>query len=208
MRFWPQTPRTLLARLADLSAGEDEAEWARFTELYDPAVRRFVQLRSPDMPEADVDDLVQDVFLRLVPVLRQGLFDPRRAKFSTYLSAVVTRLLIDRARRAAVRGEGRNLELDAQSEGDPGYFELESSAPDAATLADLNWRMARHQAAVAHVFAKSAIGEQARRIWLMSEADGLSAKEIGAKLGLAANSVRAIRSRVAKMVAAVEAQFD
>ena len=42
----------------------------------------------------------------------------------------------------------------------------------------------------------------------MSTADGLPAKEIARRLGLAENVVRAIRSRVAKMIAAVESQYD
>ena len=42
----------------------------------------------------------------------------------------------------------------------------------------------------------------------MATADGLSPKGIAQQLGLKENVVRAIRSRVAKMIEAVERQFE
>ena len=58
------------------------------------------------------------------------------------------------------------------------------------------------------MFAHSALSEQSRRIYIMSTDEGLSTKEIAQRLGLKENAVRTIRSRVAKMIAAVARQFD
>ena len=69
--LWPQTPRSLLTRIASLPAGEDEAEWAKFVELYGPAIDKFVRLRDPGIPDADVEDMVQDTLAKLVPLLRK-----------------------------------------------------------------------------------------------------------------------------------------
>lgn len=198
--LWPQTPKSLLMRIADLADGEDEAEWARFVELYGPAIGKFVRLLDSDIPDADVDDMVQETLVKLVTLLRGKAFDPQRAKFSTWLGAIIRRQMVDRMRRRQARKMDSQVPLDA---------EIPSSADsDPAAKLDVVWRLARHQAAVRHVFTKSALSLQNQRIYLMATADGLSPKEIAQQLGLKENVVRAIRSRVAKMIEAVERQFE
>lgn len=202
MGLFPETPKSVIKRIADLRDGVDESAWERFAELYRPAIREFIRISSPALQEADVEDVTQDVFARLVAVFHQGTYDPSKGKFRTYLSTIVRRILIDRARRQEVRfAPGRALPLEAASG-------TAAETPDAAVLADLNWRIARHQAAVAHVFAKSALGEQARRIYVMSKTEGLSAAEIAERIGNKPNAVRAILSRVERMIAAVEGEYD
>ena len=198
--LWPQTPKSLLMRIADLAAGEDEAEWARFVELYSPAIGRFIRLLDPDMPDADVDDMVQETLVKLVALLRGKAFDPQRAKFSTWLGAIIRRQMVDRMRRRQARKEDSQVPLDT---------EIPSSADsDPAAKLDIAWRLACHQTAVRHVFTKSALSLQNQRIYLMATADGLSPREIAQQLGIKENVVRAIRSRVAKMIEAVERQFE
>lgn len=203
MGLFPETPTTVLQRISDLKNGTDESAWERFSELYRPAIREYVRITSPVLPESDMDDVVQDVFARLVTVFRQQAFKHAKGRFHAYLSAIVRRILIDRARRLAIRFDPSKA---VSIEDDDGL--VVSETPSAAVLADLNWRIARHQAAVAHVFAKSALGEQARRIYVMSQTEGLTAAEIGRRLGLKANAVRAIRSRVAKMISAIEGEYE
>lgn len=198
--LWPQTPKSLLTRIADLADGEDEAEWARFVELYSPAIGRFIRLLDPDMPDADADDMVQDTLVKLVSLLRGKVFDPQRAKFSTWLGAIVRRQIVDRMRRRQARKLDSHVPLD---------IEIPSAADsDPAAKLDIAWRLARHQTAVRHVFTKSALSLQNQRIYLMATADGLSPREIAQQLGIKENVVRAIRSRVAKMIEAVERQFE
>ena len=199
MAIFPQTPRTLIRSLGELDAATDEARWARFVELYEPAIREFMRLQDPDIPAADRDDLVQEAFTRLVPALRNRVFDPRKGKFRTFLSVIVRRLMIDRYRALSARTGAVPLD-DA--------VEPAAETPAAAALVDMKWRLARHHAAVEHVFAKSALSEQSRKVYLMSEVDGLAMKDIAAKLGLAPNAVRRIASRVRKMIAAVEAEYE
>ena len=200
MTVFPQTPRTLIRRLGDLEAANDEALWARFVELYEPAVREFIRLQDPDLPAADRDDLVQETFARLVPALRNRVFDPRKGKFRTFLSVIVKRLMIDRLRALTARRTSGAVPLED--------VEPVAETPAAAELVDMKWRLARHHAAVEHVFAKSALSEQSRRVYLMSEVEGRAMKDIAAKLGLAPNAVRRIASRVRKMISAVEAEYE
>lgn len=200
MAVFPQTPQTLVRRLGDLEAANDEALWARFVELYEPAIREFVRLQDPDMPSADRDDLVQEAFARLVPALRNRVFDPKKGRFRTYLAVTVRRLMIDRLRALTARRTAGAVPLED--------VEPVAETPAAAMLVDMKWRLARHHAAVEHVFAKSALSEQSRKVYLMSEVDGLAMKDIAAKMGLAPNAVRRIASRVRKMIAAVEAEYE
>ena len=200
MAVFPTTPRTLIRSLGELDAATDEARWARFVELYEPAIREFIRLQDPDVPAADRDDLVQETFARLVPALRNRVFDPKKGRFRNFLATVVRRLMIDRLRAQSARWTDGTVPL--------ADVEPAAETPVAAELVDMKWRLARHHAAVEHVFAKSALSEQSRRVYLMSEVEGLAMKDIAAKLGLAPNAVRRIASRVRKMIAAVEGEYE
>ena len=76
----PDTPKTLLRKIAEYANGDDAAEWARFVELYTPVIRQFVSLRE-DVGAADADDIVQEIFVRLVGVLRAGTYRPEKGRF-------------------------------------------------------------------------------------------------------------------------------
>ena len=59
-KVFPDTPRTLIRRIPELSAGKDDGAWERFVDIYEPALRHFVALAAPAIPSADADDIVQD----------------------------------------------------------------------------------------------------------------------------------------------------
>ena len=59
----PDTPQTLLRKIAEYTNGDDSAEWARFVELYTPVIRAFIVARG-DVAPSDVDDVVQEIFVR------------------------------------------------------------------------------------------------------------------------------------------------
>ena len=61
----PDTPQTLLRKIAEYAKGDDAAEWSRFVELYTPVIRAFICARE-DIGEADADDAVQEIIVRLV----------------------------------------------------------------------------------------------------------------------------------------------
>ena len=200
MAIFPQTPRTLIRSLGELAAETDEARWARFVELYEPAIREFLRLQDPDMPTADRDDLVQETFVRIVPAIRNRVFDPAKGRFRNFLSTVVRRLMIDRLRKLSAR------HVDAAVPAEDA--ELKAETPTAAALLDMKWRLARHHAAIEHVFARSALSAQSREVYMMSEVEGLADREISARTGLACNAIRRIRSRVRKMIAAIESEYE
>ena len=89
MANFPDTPVSLLVRLASDRTGiRDEAGWTRLFELYAPAIRAFAEERGS---EDESEDVVQEIFMRLVEVLRDGRVKVGgdAGKFRRYLATLV-----------------------------------------------------------------------------------------------------------------------
>src|SRR5437588_12372374 len=78
-----ETPATLLQRLR---RGGDAAAWERFVRLFTPILDRWACRLG--LPEADADDLVQDVFVTLLRRLPEFDYDPSRS-FRAWLWTVL-----------------------------------------------------------------------------------------------------------------------
>ena len=195
----PDTPQTLLRKIADYANGDDAAEWAKFAELYEPVIRIYIA-QSGDASAADADDIVQDIFIRLVDVLRNGEYKREKGRFRNYLASMVRRLLIDRHRRAVYRGAG--LEADV----DDGL--LESSDPDPAAIVDMRLRLARHLAAVDHVLSRTMLEKRTVAAYREYALEGQSADEVAARHGMTVNNLRQLKHRIDRMISAVEASFE
>ena len=194
----PDTPKTLLRKIAEYANGDDAAEWARFVELYAPVIRQFMSMRE-DIGAADADDMVQEIFVRLVDVLRAGTYQPEKGRFRAYLGTMVRRLLIDRHRRALARGAGREIPADD--------VELLTEAPDAAEYVDQRLNEARHAAAVEHVLARTMLDARTVAAYRAYALDGEPPDAVAARLGITLNALRQIKYRVSRMIAAVEAAY-
>ena len=78
--MFPETPQTLLKKIADLAQGDDAAIWLEFVELYTPPLRHFICSVNQSLSAADVEDAVQEVFVRLTEVLREGGIDRTKCR--------------------------------------------------------------------------------------------------------------------------------
>ena len=101
----PITPKSLLRKLADPDA--PNGEWARFLDLYAPIVRAWLSYHR--LPDDELDDAAQEVYIRLVRHLPASPYDASRAHFRTYLGRVVRSVAIDRLRRLRAERERRPL---------------------------------------------------------------------------------------------------
>ena len=196
---FPRTPKSLLRKISELAAGKDDSAWARFVEIYAPALRNFVLMTSPAISDADAADVVQETFVRLVDVLREGEYDPARARFRTYLATIMRRLVIDLYRRRAVRREER---LTAENSAG-----LRGQTPDPAALIDAKWRLSCRKAAEESVLEHSALAPKSKELWRMVSERGMSVKDAAKALGIPANTASKTKRRVEAMIAAVEAEF-
>ena len=196
---YPETSATLLRTLREARSGVDDVAWARFVDMYGPVVHHLVRLLSPGISDADTDDAVQDVFVKLVNILRSGAYDSAKGKFRTYLSTLVRRLLIDRYREAAARRRDRQVEIEVAEkiavEDDPGAW------------MDAKWRIACRMAAERRVMEESALAEQSREVWRLLSVEGLSVKDAARRLGIPSNTVSKTKRRIEARIAAVLALY-
>ncbi len=197
---YPETSATLLRTLREARSGVDDVAWARFVDMYGPVVHHLVRLLSPGISDADTDDAVQDVFVKLVNIRRSGAYGSAKGEFRTYLSALVRRLLIDRYREAAARRRDRQVEIEAAAgiavEDDPGAW------------MDAKWRIACRMAAERRVMEESALAEQSREVWRLLSVEGLSVKDAARRLGIPSNTVSKTKRRIETRIAAVLALYE
>jgi RNA polymerase sigma-70 factor (ECF subfamily) len=71
-----ETRRSRLRRVRNRA---DQASWQEFVALYTPLLERYVRLGG--LSGADVDDAVQQVFVRLLDQLPGFELDPGRGRF-------------------------------------------------------------------------------------------------------------------------------
>ena len=194
----PDTPQTLLRKIADYANGDDAAEWASFVELYEPVIRIYIA-QTGNMNAADADDAVQDIFVKLVGVLRNREYNPGKGRFRHYLAAMVRRLLIDRHRRAVYRGAGREIDIDSDL--------LESNAPTPADIVDMRLKLARHQAAVEHVLSRTMLEKRTVAAYREYAIEEQPATDVAARHGMTVNNLRQLKYRLDRMIAAVESSI-
>lgn len=203
MANFPDTPVSLLVRIASEKTGVcDEAAWTRLFELYAPVIRAFAEERGIGGGEGD--DVVQEIFLKLVEVLGDGRLKigGDAGKFRRYLSTLIRNELVSRWRRRQARCEGATLSMD-----DP-ESNVEPTVDSAtAIIIDAKWRLARRKAAVEWTLTRTALSAQSKAVYRAYAIEGRPIGEVAAAFGISRNSVSQIKTRVERMVAAVEAEI-
>ena len=193
MSMFPNTPTALLTRIAADATGEDEAVWTELVELYQPAMRGF--LLKHGAQESDVDDLVQNVFVKLVGILREGKYDKCRGRFRAYLSTLLIHELIGSVRKAQARMEHRRMPVEEDSA---------VVEPEVLVAVEREWLSECHETAVRHILENTALAETSKEVFRELERTDDTCEAVARRLGLAASSVRQIKSRISRMVQALE----
>ena len=197
MSLFPPTSLTLLHKLAVEVTGGNEAAWVRFFDLYTPAIRRFVEWNDH---VHDPDDVVQEVYLKLVEIIRAGKYNPDKARFRTFLALLIRRQLITLYRQDRARHVADRCSIDDLTE--------ELSVPsDQREKIDLDWAKAKHEAAVEHVLTKVAMKAQSRDIYRAYVIEERSVEDVAATFGVTPDIIYKVKNRVNKMIEAVEAEY-
>jgi RNA polymerase sigma factor (sigma-70 family) len=197
MSAFPETSATLLAKLAAQVTGEDEANWVRFADLYVPAMRDFARSRG----DCDADDIVQEVLAGLVAVFRGNRFSVREGKgnFRAYLAKMIRSKLYMAYRRERSRGLGRTVEIDDA--------ELSVPADSVTAGLDAEWAAARHRAAVGHVLTKTLVSDLNKNLYRAYVLEERPIDEVVRLFGVTRNQVSQAKTRIGRMVDAIEAEF-
>ncbi len=197
MSLFPPTSMTLLQKLAVEVTGGNEASWVRFFNLYTPAIRRFVEWNDH---VHDPDDVVQEVYLKLVEIIRSGKYDSDKARFRTFLALLIRRQLITLYRQDQARHVADRCSIDDLTE--------ELSVPsEQQEQVDLSWAKAKHEAAVEHVLTKVAMKQQSREIYRAYVIENRPIDEVSATFGVSPEIIYKVKNRVNKMIEAVEMEY-
>ncbi len=179
----PDTPKTLLD---DLARGEqlDEFRWRTFDELYRPVVACFLVQRFGSLAH-EADDIVQDVMVRLVAILREGKYEPSRARFRTFLRVLVANIAIDRLRK---------LERFKQIPLETLDWAGNRTSDVNLRFLDRQWAEACYQAARKHVLFSAPIADNHREIFLALER-GEPTRDVANRFCVTEAAIRQIRHR-------------
>ena len=192
MSTFPPTSVSLIAKIKDLPPGEDGAAWARFWELYAPAMRAFAVFKGGT---ANADDIVMSVFGKLVDVLRGGQFDPSKGSFHSYLAAMIYNEVHMQHRKDEVRKSDAHVPLDETL--------VESLAAPSTGDVEADWRRAVLQAATDHVLTKTALSERDRDVYRFYVQERHTIEETAEKFRITRNLASQIKTRIEKRIAAI-----
>ena len=197
-RLGLERTRELLARLAERETGIDQAAWRIFFERYQPVMVEYARMKGAG---DEAEDIVQEVFADLAKVFKVGRYVRDKGRFKNYLAKMLRNELVSRFRRVQVRPEGNSVTLDAARDEAKSELQVEPAFAE-MDADDEAWELARHRAAVEHVLAKTALSEQSRRIYRELMATGDNCAEVARRLGIPPATVRQVKSRVTRMIAA------
>ena len=194
----PDTPVTLIARMAAQATGEDEATWVKFFELYQPVIRHFAEFAGA---RSDTDDVVQDVMVKLVEVFRSGAYRPEKGRFRAFLATITRREVINRWQKAQVRAADRQVSLNRTT------AQEIAVQPEAAAMLDAKWRLAQHAAAVVHVLTRTALAQRSKDVYRAYVLEEKPIGEVAKAFGVSRNVVSQTKTRVDAMIADFEAML-
>lgn len=178
-----KTRSSLLERVRDT---RDTAAWDELVSLYRPLLVGYVASRG--LREHDVQDVVQEILLKLWRLLPKFELDRDRGKFRTWLYQVATSVVIDWARRRKREGQPAE-ELE-------NYYQ---QAEAAAQSDSLNEFMTEHRKRVLAFAMEQLRPTSNPKTWQCFEQHALQgrpAAEVAAELEMTVNNVYVNTSRV------------
>jgi len=176
------TRQTLLMRVKNQ---DDEQAWNEFVSYY----RTFIKviLKYLHVSENDVEDLSQEVLLKIWKGLAKLNYDSEKARFRTWMNKVIRNAVIDfqRSRNRKVKTVNNQNEFYTDN------FPLDND--EFSKIIDKEWRAHITNLALENI--RSSFNGNAMSVFDMC-LDGLPTNSIAEKLDLAEASVYKLRRRV------------
>jgi RNA polymerase sigma factor (sigma-70 family) len=175
---------------------QDPERWRDFDAIYRPMLFGF--LRKQGLDEFDANDVVQDIFVKLLGKI--DTYDRTRCKFRTWLFGLALNTLIDKARRKttynkALDGWARNV--------------LQATPTDSVKMAEA-WGKLHRTKILKHALETVRV-RTSTRTWACFEQRILRDRpgaEIAKELDITANVVFVNAHRVLKQVTIICQEFD
>jgi RNA polymerase sigma-70 factor (ECF subfamily) len=176
---------TRVSLLQRLRTPGDGAAWADFVKMYEPLLTSYV--RKKGVPEHDVADVVQTIYVSLLRAMPTFKLDKGRGKFRSWLYQVTVNAVADRARR---RGRRASREVSwRENMPEPATFD---PSPDEEWEKSYRERMFN----IALEQVRAATNEATWLCFQRYLLEGKTGEEVAAELGMLPNTVRKNASRV------------
>ncbi len=180
----PVTSPSLLFRLRDSG---DELAWVEFVEIYTPLIHRLA--RRAGLQEADLADLVQEVFGTVARAIERYDPDPSKGSFRGWLSRIARNAILDSLESLRRHPQGAGSTdmvrlLDAQpapSEDDAEVYEFEYKRRV------FTWAAER---------VRVQVSEMSWKEFWMAGMEGRRAKDVAEALGTTIGTVYHCKSQV------------
>jgi RNA polymerase sigma factor (sigma-70 family) len=182
-----QTHLSLLRRLRELPT--DQAAWTAFVKCYEPLLRLWC--REHGLQEADAQDVVQNILLKLATHMQSFVYDPA-LRFRGWLRVVTRNAFVDflKGQRHAIAGSG-----------DSRIFELLGRAEAPSDLAGRLESYFDHELlAQAEIRVRQRIADHTWEAYRLTAVEGKSGAEAAHLLGMKPSTVFKAKSKVLKML--------
>lgn len=189
---WLRTRQSLLARV---KGERDESAWQEFYQMYWRAVYGYAIHFG--MPPQAAEDIVQEVFIKLLRRLPEFCYDRRKGRFLSWVKTVTRSTVIDHYRRLQRRMEG-GVREEPDEEGKSPLeripADLDRDQPDW----DREVKEAMLVTALERVQTRvKPVNFQAFRRYAINDED---AEEVASDLGISRNAVFIAKNRILKML--------
>ncbi|MCH2208042.1 MAG: sigma-70 family RNA polymerase sigma factor [Lentisphaerales bacterium] len=186
------TKQTLLVRIRNK---DDQQAWNEFVVYYESFILKILKILKVDAN--DEDDLTQEILLKLWKSLQNLDYDPKRARFRTWLRTVIRNKYYD-----FLRKKQRSLKSSLIAEDEAPEIVAEFDEEEMLNIIDQEWRKNITQIALKNL--EKVFSENAILAFKMS-LEEVATKEIASQLNIAENSVYTLRKRVeAKLIREVK----
>ncbi|MDF7824659.1 RNA polymerase sigma factor [Pontiellaceae bacterium B12227] len=177
------TRQTLIQRLKE---NHDEQSWEEFLRIYRPYI--LAVIRNMNIPEGDVDDIVQQVMIKLWKYIQTYSKDKR---FRSWLSSVTANCVKDYLRKRMRDAE----RIKEASENERLHYLRSVDLPEVERIAEKEWGIYLTNLALERI--EDLFAGQAIQVFLLS-LEGVPVEEIARITQLKENSVYRLKNRVKK----------
>lgn len=175
-----QTRLTLIQRIQQKQ--RDEHCWEDFVSSYRGYICAIINNFNID--KALVDDLLQEVLLKLWKTMDRFKYEPEKCRFRTWLSMVTCSIAKDYLKSRAGRDSKNKIELHEELN--------QTTPPEIELIAEREWKLFIAEQAYENV--KDSLSNKVAAVFELVMQDVLDG-EIEQRLGIASSSVRVYKQR-------------
>jgi RNA polymerase sigma-70 factor (ECF subfamily) len=180
----------------------DSEAWASFYRIYATMVTGFV--RRMGLPDADAEDVTQEVLLIAHKSLRDGVYDPAKGRFRLWLFGIARRQSLARFRERRRRTRAQWVTEDGTDLID--RLEDRDSDENAMALWLQEWRYALLEEALRHIQTRTS--EKEFKAFVLYGLERKPVDEVAAELGVTTSSVYVYKHRVLGALREWVGQFE